>query len=101
MALGVLRHASSSSTSFPKFYNSERKLTSLSTVYSLLTMGDMKQLKKELKNLTKEFKWLRLKMEDISDHDTSPNNEDVQHLSDTMYLQWLLNNYGELSDEIR
>ena len=40
-------------------------------------------MKKELKNLTKEFESLRGKMADKSDRASSPSSADVQHLSDT------------------
>ena len=44
---------------------------------------DHDEVKKELKNLTKEFVSLRDKMADKSDRASSPSNADVQHLSDT------------------
>ena len=44
---------------------------------------DHDEVKKELKNLTKEFESLRDKMVDKSDHTSSPSSADVQHLSDT------------------
>ena len=44
---------------------------------------DHDEVKKELKNLTKEFESLRAKMVDKSDCASSPSSADVQHLSDT------------------
>ena len=68
---------------FLLFVNSERKLTSLSTVCFLLMMRNTKQLKKELKNLTKESESLRSKKADKSHRAISPSSVDVQHLSGT------------------
>lgn len=61
---------------------------------------DRNEVKKELKNLTRKFESLRAKMVDKSDYALSPSSANVQHLSDG-YLQWLLNNYWELSEEIK
>ena len=44
---------------------------------------DHEEVKKELKNLSKEFESLRAKMADKSDRASSPSSADVQHLSDT------------------
>ena len=44
---------------------------------------DHDEVKKKLKNLTKEFESLRDKMADKSDRASSPSSADVQHLSDT------------------
>ena len=44
---------------------------------------DHEEVRKELKNLTKEFESLRAKMADKSDRASSPSSADVQHLSDT------------------
>ena len=42
---------------------------------------DRDEVKKELKNLTKEFELLRAKMADKSDRTSFPSSADVQHLS--------------------
>lgn len=44
---------------------------------------DSDEVKKELKNLTKEFELLGAKMADKSDSASSPSSMDVQHPSDT------------------
>ena len=76
---------------FLLFVNSERKLTSLSTVCFLLMMRNTKQLKKdqeemkkELKNLTKESESLRAKKADKSHRAISPSIVDVQQQVLTM-----------------
>ena len=76
---------------FLLFVNSERKLTSLSTVCFLLMMRNTKQLKKdqeemkkELKTLTKESESLRAKKEDKSHGAISPSSVDMQQQVPTM-----------------